>query len=515
MSNKPDWMDIGISTIRIEHGELLHTNSPYQMELLAIASALHLLHSTNRTATIWSDCLSAVTTINSMTSLSAMGASPNHPLFKTIFHILSNNPSISIKWCKSHPDINKQHDWTHQEWGNHLADLVAGGKPLPENLLNVNSSTALPATEVATDIQSSWFWSAPSSNTLLLTDILNDARDSRWENYQSNRDAPHELADEEPLHLGSAMEFSAYLFNLPKLPITKRASAVRLIMDKHVQGRLYSKMAKTDADKLTFSLCPLCKQPDSQYHFIFDCNYPQAKRIRQETLLEATNAATLLRAAEQAKQDASFAQHPTEPPTFWRTQAFDTVTEAFFTSLTSHPHAHLLYTGRYSASLIESLRFQLNDFPVPSSKWRSPPVRNILRNTLRQYGQIYARSAQSLWSQRHSAAIQVHEQLALLPPETTVNIPRVPHADDCIRRSKAIQDQAAADEKEGLTSEDLLGIILPDLVPESPVANRPTILPPEEVQEIVSSLTHVPRRHNLHPLSTSGRRNINTTLTTS
>ena len=203
-------MDSGIATIRIEHGELLHTNSPYQMKLLAIASALHLLNNTDLdSATIWSDCLSAVTTINNMIKFSKIGIKNNHPLFTTIHSILAANPNTQLKWCKAHPDIHLQQYSTHQQWGNHLADLVAGGAPLPTDLINVHSSTTISALEVATYIQPSWYWTHANSPNILLSEPLNDARDGRWRQYQLNRDGPHVLNGEVLLHLGSAMEFSA------------------------------------------------------------------------------------------------------------------------------------------------------------------------------------------------------------------------------------------------------------------------------------------------------------------
>ena len=119
---------------------------------------------------------------------------------------------------------------------NHLADLIAGGAPLPTDLINIHSSTTISALEVATYIQPSWYWTHANSPNILLSEPLNDARDGRWRQYQLNRDGPHVLNGEEPLHLGSAMEFSAGVWNMAKLPILPRAQAVRLTMDKQVQG---------------------------------------------------------------------------------------------------------------------------------------------------------------------------------------------------------------------------------------------------------------------------------------
>ena len=114
---------------------------------------------------------SAVTTIYNMSTLSKVGIKNNHPLFKTIHYILTANPNIQLKWCKAHPDITLQDSWTHQQWGNHLADLVAGGESLPTHLININSSETISATEVATRIQTSSYWSHADANTLILTDI--------------------------------------------------------------------------------------------------------------------------------------------------------------------------------------------------------------------------------------------------------------------------------------------------------------------------------------------------------
>ena len=291
---------------------------------------------------------------------------------------------------------------------------------------------------------------------------------------------------EEPLHLGSAMEFSASVGNLHKLPISMRATAIRTTLDKHVQGRLYSKFAKTNEERTIFGQCPLCKQPDSQHHYLLDCNYPQAKKIRQDTLLEATEVITKIR-QEQLKPASS-------QPTY-RTNAVNTMSEAMMTVLTSHPHSHLIYTGRFSASLINSLRFHLGDMNQPSSsRWRSPALRYILSNGLLRITKVYAKAAKRLWSQRTSTALQVHVVLATLPPDSTASIPRIPHAEDRVRKAVEHQQQVQADAAENLTPEEL-GIIPPEVPPPpDPMAvSAPTISPPEEINAIVAHLTFVPR----------------------
>ena len=164
--------------------------------------------------------------------------------------------------------------------------------------------------------------------------------------------------------------------------------------------------------------------------------------------------------------------------------------EAILTTLTTHPHAHLIYTDRFSASLIECLRFNLGDLsPHSASRWRSPTFRKILSNSLPRITKVFARAAKKLWVQRSATGLQVHAALAVLPPESTVNVPRI-----LMKKAADTQAQQLVDAEENLTPEEL-GVIPPKVppIPDPMATATPVESSPAEIQEIVSLLTFVPR----------------------
>ena len=97
ISRAPDWKDAGIVTIRIEHGELLHANSAYQMELLGIMAGLQLQRQSDVSTTLWSDCQAAVKLVNRLgRDISKQGRDPNLPLLHSCYNSMADHPDRKI-----------------------------------------------------------------------------------------------------------------------------------------------------------------------------------------------------------------------------------------------------------------------------------------------------------------------------------------------------------------------------------------------------------------------------------
>ena len=137
-------------TIRIEHGELLETHSPYQMELLGIMAGLFLQRRHDVQTTLWSDCQAAVKLVNRLHSdISKQGRDPNLPLLHSCYNSMQDKPERKVQWCKAHPDQALINTWTKLQWGNHIADLVANGEdPSIGNDIQINHHHRVEATEV-------------------------------------------------------------------------------------------------------------------------------------------------------------------------------------------------------------------------------------------------------------------------------------------------------------------------------------------------------------------------------
>ena len=170
ISKSPNWMEDGIVTIRIEHGELLHVHSPYQMELLDIMAGLQLQRKPDVSTTLWSDCLAAVKLVNRLNKdISKQGNDPNLPLLHSCYKSMENHPDRKIIWCKAHPDIGRRSTWTKQEWGNHIADLVANGDdPSRGTDIHINHHRQIKATTVVSECVETYYWGTPMAYLYLL-----------------------------------------------------------------------------------------------------------------------------------------------------------------------------------------------------------------------------------------------------------------------------------------------------------------------------------------------------------
>ena len=159
ISRAPLWMDEGIVTIRIEHGELLHAHSPYQMELLGIMAGLQLQRQPGVSTTLWSDCLAAVKLVNRLDKdISKQGNDPNLPLLHSCYKSMEDHPDRKVTWCKAHPDIGRRQTWTKQEWGNHIADLVANGEdPTRGTDIKLNHHVQIEATTVISECVETYY----------------------------------------------------------------------------------------------------------------------------------------------------------------------------------------------------------------------------------------------------------------------------------------------------------------------------------------------------------------------
>ena len=78
------------------------------------------------TTEIWTECMAMLKATADSWKTTRRYADHALP-FKTIRHTKSN-----LKWARTHPKIHKDKtiaEWSNKDWGNHLAERLAGGKP--------------------------------------------------------------------------------------------------------------------------------------------------------------------------------------------------------------------------------------------------------------------------------------------------------------------------------------------------------------------------------------------------
>ena len=124
-----------------------------------------------------------------------------------------------------------------------------------------------------------FYWS-DSVGSVLLSDPIEEAKIARYNNAMLERDADRINQGDDPIYSNSATAMTAKVWNAKDLSIQKWASRCRIIFDKGMHGRNLLKTARTEAQTRVLGLCPICKAVDSQRHWLCQCSYSGADRIR-------------------------------------------------------------------------------------------------------------------------------------------------------------------------------------------------------------------------------------------
>ena len=191
--------------------------------------------------------------------------------------------------------------WTKQEWGNHIADLGANGEdPSKGTDIIVNHHIQIEASIVAQECIETHYW-GNAAGLPLLTDSILEAQYCRHSNLMYERDSDRRAAGEDNLYFGSPLAYTAKVWKLGSHRVRKCASACRIYLDEGMHGRNISKTAKTQEQADILGLCPLCKQPDSQRHWLIECRYSGSVNIRDRTSAELQETIDKMHVEAQAR----------------------------------------------------------------------------------------------------------------------------------------------------------------------------------------------------------------------
>ena len=160
---------------------------------------------------------------------------------------------------------------------------------------------------------------------------------------------------------------TARMWNFKKLFIRQLASTCRIFMDKGMHGRNLLKTARTEAAKQVLGLCPICKQPDSQYHWLMECSCSAANRIRYTTTQEISKAINDMMDVAVSKPKWKVGR---------RQDVIENVGRAITYALENHPHGYLLRVGRLTTAFLKHLRQLLRDInPARHYRWQWTPYK--------------------------------------------------------------------------------------------------------------------------------------------
>ena len=104
-------------------------------------------------------------------------------------------------------------------------------------------------------------------------------RNAHCRDYKRIRDASHQ--DEETLWKHASVSYAADVWDFKRLSQSARARANRIIYNKYWFPWNTARLGITFDDVIMDGLCPLCGEPDSLAHLIYECNDVSCARIRR------------------------------------------------------------------------------------------------------------------------------------------------------------------------------------------------------------------------------------------
>ena len=283
--NSPLDQDSDNITVSVEGGIDIHLTLPSSIELYSIALAILILDQCKMRGTIYTDFIDAVHLSNTPTLIRNMGRKANFPLYETISRLLQKNNQIRLVHVKAHGPLHKQESWSRAQWGNYYADRIAKG--YTDTHATRHISWPISSLEVLAMEQSPWHWIS-EDNHLLLEPLHSIFMRMEHQQYITSRDTFRIDRGQELKWSGAHYGFLSDVWKLPSLSLSKRASVNRLIYDKGWHGGNRAKAkCPSDKEREEWIGCGDCGYPDSQNHWIRECNHAKASAIRNQTLFQA------------------------------------------------------------------------------------------------------------------------------------------------------------------------------------------------------------------------------------
>ena len=281
LDSSPHWRHRPIFTIRVRDIQDIGCLSSYTPELLALTMALWIKTASHIPATIYTDSESSLDTIANRRNHLKSAKTSCHILLRRIDYLLQYCP-CELLHVNSHADkLKSLTDLSYAEWGNFIADKVAGDNFADLEDLGLSLvSTDIFARNVLPDIPctNSWYWGDAAGTPLPLVPLSSQQHDVRHQLYITDRDNYRaHLPQPLPAYwYDNSLRFVAKVYELKHASSRGLSTKVRLIMSKgwHGGNRIKSKKASAEDQ-----VCLLCGQDDSQAHWLHHCPHPPLSHV--------------------------------------------------------------------------------------------------------------------------------------------------------------------------------------------------------------------------------------------
>ena len=385
-------------TLTVEGGLDIGIKLPSSIELYTILLAIHLLATSELKGCVYTDCIDAVHLYHYPIRIRNMGRKANFPLFEIIAQLLHDHPFIRLEHVKAHGPIHKQSTWTRAQWGNYYADRIAKGfidEHAPRHIC-----WPIQSLEEIVKRYSPWHWISTEKH-ILLEPILDILQRREHQQYLQNRDAIRINRGEGFKWHSAHYGLIADVWQLSGLSLRQRATLNRLLYDKGWHGGNRAKAKCPDQHTQEEWIgCDDCGQPDSQHHWIRDCDHKASKQLRNSTLSEAHDYVHDIL---------------TTKGSFRLVRDLFNICSEILHFAETQPFGEQVWLGILPITLTEAITPRLPDRILSHGNNTSP---NRYRRTVIQLLRILAKGAQAQWTRKDNAR---RERLMGIRKECTAN----------------------------------------------------------------------------------------------
>ena len=265
------WKQRPVISVHFAHDDNVNATSVFHMECMALTLALALSDKELNCQGIYTDSESAYKLIKRPRRIPPSSHAP-------LIRILQRHtPRVRnlVQHIHSHSEqLTRDKDrWTHDMYGNHLADRAAANDISSlQNFQHIHINT-LKTGHILTQAQREPYWYVADASRLMTLDTITNAM-SKFElrQYLQNRDAKRAKRGAPPKWTtGLSYNIAATQFEMNKkrANIGSAARAIRIIFDKYYQPWNVAKYANRDD-----AICPECGEKDSLQHLLATCTHP-------------------------------------------------------------------------------------------------------------------------------------------------------------------------------------------------------------------------------------------------
>ena len=290
----PDWKSKPVIAVHIDRGDEIGADAAFTMEFLALAASLQVtVLSEGRLHATGSDAQSVLDLLPGRRQRLQQVMKDHHFLLQCIDNSLYRGVPMPYK-VPSHAEKHKPQkdsqgrlgvNWTNDEWGNWIADRVADNdvEALQRQGIRYVLQT-VPAKKVYDQLLFSgqWFIGGRTGSPVPPKGVNAIIQATLHRQYLQERDAFREARGESPVwQLDSSMAHAALMYGLRKAPSNSASTIIRLIYDKGYHGgnRAKNKSLST-SDREQTRKCCLCQMPESQNHWLHECNHGPLRTLR-------------------------------------------------------------------------------------------------------------------------------------------------------------------------------------------------------------------------------------------